>query len=99
MTRWQVQEAKQRFSELLRKAQAEGPQAVTRHGEEVAFVIDAAYYHELIGVRVSFSEHLLHGPVVDALDEALAEARAEMVEPPDPFAQDLADTAGARATG
>ena len=33
--RWQVQEAKQRLSEVLRRAQADGPQIITRHGEEV----------------------------------------------------------------
>lgn len=32
---WQVQEAKQRFSELVRRTLAEGPQKVTRHGEDV----------------------------------------------------------------
>ena len=37
---WQVQDAKQRFSELLRTAHAEGPQIVTRHGEEIAVVIE-----------------------------------------------------------
>ena len=37
---WQVQDAKQRFSELLRCAHAEGPQIITRHGQEVAVVID-----------------------------------------------------------
>ena len=33
---WQVQEAKQRFSELIRSVQTDGPPFVTRHGEEVA---------------------------------------------------------------
>lgn len=32
---WQLQEAKQRFSELVRKAESEGPQVVTRNGREV----------------------------------------------------------------
>ncbi|MBI4942608.1 MAG: type II toxin-antitoxin system Phd/YefM family antitoxin [Actinobacteria bacterium] len=77
---WQVQEAKQRFSELLRKAHEEGPQAVTRHGEEVAFVIDAAYYHRLTGVTVDFKDWLLHGPksddLADILDEIVEERRA-----------------------
>ena len=36
---WQVQDAKQRFSDLIRKAHAEGPQVVTRHGEEIAVVM------------------------------------------------------------
>ena len=39
---WQVQDAKQRFSELLRSAHAKGPQIITRHGQEVAVVIDIA---------------------------------------------------------
>lgn len=38
---WQVQEAKQRFSELVRKTLEEGPQVVTRHGEEVVVVLAA----------------------------------------------------------
>ncbi len=42
--RWQVQDAKQRFSELIRTAHADGPQVVTRHGEEIAVVIDIAEY-------------------------------------------------------
>ena len=46
---WQVQDAKQRFSELLRTAHAEGPQIVTRHGEETAVVIDIADYRHMHG--------------------------------------------------
>ena len=41
---WQLQEAKQRFSELIRSVEVDGPQFVTRHGEEVAVVIDIAEY-------------------------------------------------------
>ena len=37
---WQVQEAKQKFSEVLRLVSTEGDQIVTRHGEEVAVIID-----------------------------------------------------------
>jgi prevent-host-death family protein len=47
LSAWQVQEAKQRFSEVLRKAAAEGDQIVTRHGVEVAAVIDFAEYRRL----------------------------------------------------
>lgn len=49
--RWQVQEAKQRLSELLRRAETEGAQFVTKHGEEVAVVIDIAHYRRLSGVE------------------------------------------------
>jgi len=59
---WQVQEAKQRFSELLRAAKQAGPQVVTRHGEEIAVVIDIAEYHRLRGDVVDFKDFLRSGP-------------------------------------
>lgn len=46
---WQLQEAKQRFSELIRSVETDGPQFVTRHGEEVAVVIDIGEYRRLRG--------------------------------------------------
>ena len=46
-SRWQLQEAKQRFSELIRSVEADGPQVVTRHGEDVAVVISIAEYRHL----------------------------------------------------
>jgi len=45
--RWQLQEAKQRFSELIRSEEADGPQYVTRHGEEVAVVVSISEYRQL----------------------------------------------------
>lgn len=36
---WQVQEAKSHFSELVERAQREGPQLITRHGRPVARVV------------------------------------------------------------
>ena len=44
---WQLQEAKQRFSELVRRAQKEGPQVVTRHGEEVVVVVPAEEFRRM----------------------------------------------------
>src|SRR5262249_34809144 len=67
---WQVQEAKQRFSELLRVAHAEGPQFVTRHGREVAVVIDIADYRHLKGEVADFRDYLLAGPRFDELESA-----------------------------
>jgi antitoxin Phd len=36
---WQVQEAKNRFSELIEAALAQGPQVVTRHGKPVVQIV------------------------------------------------------------
>lgn len=66
--RWQVQEAKQRFSELIRSARADGPQVVTRHGDDVAVVIDIAEYRRLTGDVVDFKDYLRSGPHFDDLD-------------------------------
>jgi prevent-host-death family protein len=39
--RWQLQEAKNRLSEVVRKAQHEGPQTITLHGKDAAVVVSA----------------------------------------------------------
>src|SRR5438445_192973 len=69
---WQVQEAKQRFSEVLRRAHEDGPQVITRHGEEVAVVIDMSEYRHTQAKKMSFHDYLLSGPPVpDDFDELI----------------------------
>ncbi|MER6949927.1 type II toxin-antitoxin system Phd/YefM family antitoxin [Nonomuraea sp. NPDC005983] len=68
MAVWQLQEAKQRFSEVVRRAHDEGPQIVTRHGEDVAVVLDMAEYRHLKGEEPDFKEFLLSGPDLSELD-------------------------------
>ncbi|MFC0432961.1 type II toxin-antitoxin system Phd/YefM family antitoxin [Kutzneria buriramensis] len=66
---WQLQAAKQRFSELIRFVEVDGPQFVTRHGEEVAVVIDIAEYRRLKGDRTEdFKDFLLSAPQLDELE-------------------------------
>jgi prevent-host-death family protein len=79
---WQIQDAKQRFSEMLRSVAANGPQIITRHGEEVAVVIDMAEYRRLTRPAVNLHEILLGGPklddhVADVFDEIEAERKAD----------------------
>lgn len=64
---WQLQEAKQRFSELIRSVETSGPQFVTRHGEEVAVVIDVAEYRRLRGGEDDFKAFLRSAPELDDL--------------------------------
>ncbi|MFP3940232.1 MAG: type II toxin-antitoxin system Phd/YefM family antitoxin [Thermoanaerobaculia bacterium] len=45
--RWAVQDAKARFSELLETSLAEGPQIVTRRGEETAVLVPVAEWRRL----------------------------------------------------
>lgn len=47
MSTWQTQAAKQHFSELVRRAQKEGPQQITYRGEESAYLVSAEDFHKL----------------------------------------------------
>jgi prevent-host-death family protein len=80
--RWQVQDAKPRFSELIRTAHAEGPQVVTRHGEEIAVVVDIADYRRLKGEITEFKDYLRSGPGFDDLDLSRSkdDAQADLLE-------------------
>lgn len=50
-SRWPLKDAKARFSELVRRAQGEGPQHVTVHGRDEVVVVAAAEYDRLRGQR------------------------------------------------
>jgi prevent-host-death family protein len=50
---WMAQDAKARFSEVMRRAREVGPQHVTVHGREEAVVISAEDYRKLSGDRRS----------------------------------------------
>jgi prevent-host-death family protein len=41
---WKLQDAKARFSEVVRLAQTEGPQRVTVHDREAVVIVDAGQY-------------------------------------------------------
>jgi prevent-host-death family protein len=46
-TTWQLQAAKAQFSEVVRRALTEGPQYVTRQGEEAVVVVPTAEFERL----------------------------------------------------
>jgi len=71
---WQLQDAKNRFSEVVKRAKEEGPQTVTVHGQPAAVVVSALEYEKLIKPRMSFAEFLLAetpwpDDVVDAIND------------------------------
>jgi len=49
--RWRLQDAKARFSEVVRLAHSEGPQHVTLHGRDAVVVVDAEEFLRLKGER------------------------------------------------
>ncbi len=62
---WQLQAAKQRFSELVRRTLDEGPQVVTRHGKPAVVVVAADEFHRLRRGRRGFKDVLLSAPPMD----------------------------------
>lgn len=80
MAEWQLQDAKARFSEVVRRAAAEGPQVVTVHGKETAVVLSAEDYHRLEAKRGDFVDLLLQFPEIP--DDVAAELEGSRpVEP------------------
>jgi prevent-host-death family protein len=50
-TVWQLQEAKNRFSELVERAVTSGAQVITKHGRPVAVLISTEEYDKLAEPR------------------------------------------------
>jgi len=48
---WLLQDAKARFSELVRRVRSEGPQHVTVHGRDEVVVLSAEEFRRLKGVQ------------------------------------------------
>jgi prevent-host-death family protein len=64
MIKWQLQDAKNRFSELVRKAREEGPQVITLHGRDAVVVVSANEYGKLSRPRGSLVDFFRKSPLV-----------------------------------
>ena len=53
MKRWMLQTAKNKFSEVIERAQREGPQLVTRRGADAAVVLSIEDFRALSGATDS----------------------------------------------
>jgi antitoxin Phd len=58
---WQLQEAKARFSELVKRAREQGPQHVSVRGEPAVVVISEKEFAKLVSPRSSIVDHILEG--------------------------------------
>ncbi|HHK74196.1 MAG TPA: type II toxin-antitoxin system Phd/YefM family antitoxin [Rhizobiales bacterium] len=63
MKQWQLQEAKARFSELLRSASKDGPQEITVRGKPEAVVISASEFQRLKKRKPRFVEFMRSSPL------------------------------------
>ena len=60
---WQLQEAKNRFSEVVEEALHKGPQTVTRHGEETVVVLSVKEYRKLTRPSVGLVDFFRQSPL------------------------------------
>ena len=63
MPDWQLQEAKARFSELMRGAAATGPQTITVRGRRAAVLLSADDYDRLKQSKPSLGDFLRMSPL------------------------------------
>ncbi len=61
---WQLQEAKNKFSEVIEEAVRHGPQVITKHGVETAIVLSYAEYRKMLLGRKKLSEFFRQSPLV-----------------------------------
>ncbi len=67
--RWQLQEAKNKFSRLVELARQDGPQIVTKHGQEAAVLLSIDEYRGLVRPKTSLVQFFQKSPLADvALD-------------------------------
>jgi prevent-host-death family protein len=74
--KWPLQDAKARFSEVVRRANADGPQVVTYRGVDRAVVVSAQDYRRLWPKRPSFVDVLLAIPKLDEQTVGLINRRS-----------------------
>ena len=63
MGMWQLQEAKARLSEVIKKAAKEGPQKITVHGEPTAVIISSEEYERIKHPKGSFVKFMRSSPL------------------------------------
>ena len=62
---WQIQEAKNKLSEVVEGALEEGPQILTRRGVEVAVVLSFSEYQEMKKKQTSLLEFFQRSPLAE----------------------------------
>ena len=63
MEHWPLQDAKNRFSEVVDKALRDGPQLVTRRGKETVVILSVEAYRNLTKSRTSLVNFFRKSPL------------------------------------
>ena len=73
MQSWQMQEAKARLSELVKRAELDGPQDITLHGRSVAVVVSRVAFERMSGQMASVVDFMRASPLVGLDDDLVFE--------------------------
>jgi prevent-host-death family protein len=81
---WPLQDAKARFSELVKRAREQGPQHVSVRGEPAVVVLSEEEFARLTSSRPSIVDHILEGApwpddLVDAINARSRDAGRDVV--------------------
>ncbi len=62
-TIWQIQDAKNKLSEVITRALTQGPQVITKHGEKTVVVVSYVEYEKLRKSQGKLSEFFRQSPL------------------------------------
>lgn len=62
---WQLQDAKNKFSEVVNLALSKGPQLITRRGEKTAVLLSYIEYEKLCKAQGKLSDFFRASPLAD----------------------------------
>jgi len=65
---WQIQEAKNKLSELIERSQKEGPQVITKHGKDIAVLISADEYQCIKKRTDNLVEYFMKSPLAGKIE-------------------------------
>jgi len=63
MEHWQLQDAKNRFSEIVNKALRNGPQVVTRRGKKTVVIMSVEQYQSLVRPKINIVDFFQKSPL------------------------------------
>jgi len=63
--KWQLQEAKNRLSQLVNQATQDGPQIITVRGKPAAVLLSFEEYQQLIKPRIKLTDFFKKSPLCD----------------------------------
>ncbi|MEZ4606879.1 MAG: type II toxin-antitoxin system Phd/YefM family antitoxin [Deinococcales bacterium] len=81
---WQLQEAKNKFSEVVEEALSQGPQIITKRGVETVIVLSYIEYRKLMLNQQKLSDFFRESPLATAeidldLQRDKSEVREDMI--------------------